>query len=77
MDEHIKELGEAIYRDKVRRARLQPPEEKMRDGPRLFDYACEIVKAGIRAQFPDASEERVLEILKERIARQRRLENRR
>jgi len=77
MDDQIKELGDAIYRDRVRRARLQPPEEKMRDGPRLFDYACSITKAGIRSRFPDADEERVLEILKEYIALQKRLESRR
>ena len=76
MDDYIKEMGNAIYRDRVRRARLQPPEEKMRDGPRLFDYACLMTLSGIRSRNPGASEERVMEILKEYIALQRRLENR-
>ena len=73
----IKQLGESIYRERVHRARSANPEEKMRDGPRLFDYACGITMSGIRNQNPGASEERVLELLRQRIALQRRLENRR
>jgi hypothetical protein len=73
MDE-IKQLGDAIYRDRVRRARMTAPEEKLLDGMRLFDFACSITLAGIRHQFPDATEERLWEILRERLALQRRLE---
>jgi hypothetical protein len=73
----IKQLGDAIYRDRVRRARAESPEEKMRDGARLFDYACSITLAGIRNQYPDADEKRVAEILCERIALSKRLEQRR
>jgi hypothetical protein len=73
-DDYIKELGEAIYRDRVHRARLAPPGEKMRDGPQLFDFACRITMCGIRHQFPEASEQRVREILVERLELQKRLE---
>ena len=72
--DYIVELADAIYRDRVRRAREMSPNQKLVDGPELFDYACRITMAGIRHQFPDASEQRVLEILCERIELQRRLE---
>lgn len=58
-----KQLADEIYRNRVRRARAEPPEEKMRDGARLFDYACSISLAGIRHQNPDATEERIYDIL--------------
>jgi hypothetical protein len=40
----------------------------------LFEAACRITLAGIRNQFPDASEHQCLEILRERLALQRRFE---
>ena len=54
-----RELVEALYREEVLRARQTPAEEKFWDGARLFDYACEISRAGIRHQFPNASEDEV------------------
>jgi hypothetical protein len=67
-------LIDEIYREKVLRARRTPPEEKFLDGPRLFEMACEFTKSGIRAQHPDADEFEVLEILRQRLALRRRLE---
>lgn len=69
-----KELIDDIFRQRVLRARQESPEEKLLDGPRLFDWCCRIVADGIRNQFPDADEQRVHEILAERIALMRRLE---
>jgi hypothetical protein len=68
------ELIDALYREEVIRARRSSPEQKLLSGPRLFDWACEMTKAGIRVQFPDADEQRVLEILKQRLELRRRLE---
>ena len=68
------ELIDSIYREKVLRARRQPPGEKLLDGPRLFSAATVWTKAGIRAQHPNADEARVLELLRERIALIERLE---
>ncbi len=68
------ELVDDIFRRRVLQARRTPPEDKFLDGPRLFDYACRITMDGIRHQHPDADEARVREILAERIALQRRLE---
>jgi hypothetical protein len=74
--EPSKQLLDDIFRERVLRARRTPPEDKLLDGPRLFDYACRITMDGIRNQFPDADEKRVREILAERIALLRRLEHR-
>lgn len=72
--EPTRELIEDIFRQRVLRARLESPEEKLLGGPRLFDMCCRIVADGIRNQYPDADEQRVQEILAQRIALMRRLE---
>ena len=72
--EPTKELIDAIYRERVLRARQTPPEQKMLDGPRLFEMACRIMKDGIRHQFPDANEQEVQAILTRRLALLRRVE---
>ena len=63
-----------IYRERVLRARRMPPEEKLLAGAKLFEYACWITEQGIRNQFPDATDQRVLEILKQRLALRKRME---
>lgn len=70
----IQQLHQAIYRDKILRAREMTPEQKLLAGAELFDYACRITLAGIRSQNPEASEERVQEILRERLAWKQRRE---
>jgi hypothetical protein len=72
-----KELTDSIFRERVLRARRTPPEDKFLDGARLFDYACRIVKHGIRNEFPEASDKQVEEILIQRINLSRLLEERR
>jgi hypothetical protein len=72
----IRELAEALYREEVAYARAMPPEEKLIAGIRLFESACRIMADGIRNQYPDADEERVQQILTERLALVRRLEGR-
>jgi hypothetical protein len=72
--DNIRELADSIFWSKVRRARETPPVEKLLAGPRLFDYACRIVRDGIRAQHPGADAAEVTRILHERLALQRRLE---
>jgi len=71
----IRTLVDAIYWERVARARNTPGEVKLLDGPRLFDRACRVMAAGIRDRFPDADEARVREILRERLAIGRRLED--
>jgi hypothetical protein len=72
--EPIKELADELFRERVRRAREMSPEEKLMDGPRLFNLACKIVADGIRHQYPDADEQQVQKLLAERVALMRRLE---
>ncbi len=68
-----KELIDAIFRDKVLWARQMSPEQKFLAGPELFEMACRITKAGIRRDNPDADEQRVDEIMLQRLALGRRL----
>lgn len=70
-------LADQLYREKVRRARAMPPEEKLLAGPRLFERSCRIMADGIRDEYPSATEEEVQEILRKRLALARRLEGRR
>ena len=72
--EPTQELIDALYRERVLRARATPPDQKLLDSLRLFDFACRITADGIRNQYPDADEQHVREILAQRIALQRRLE---
>jgi hypothetical protein len=70
----IKQLADEIYRDRIVRARRMSIGEKILAVPELFDMACHVSRAGIRSQFPDADEQRVQELLRQRIAIGRRLE---
>lgn len=72
--EPIAELAQALFRERVERAKREDPFEKMWAGPRLFAEVCERMKDGIRWQFPQASEEEVMEILRQRIKLAERLE---
>jgi hypothetical protein len=72
--EPTQELVDAIYRERVHRARRTAPEQKLLAGPELFEMACEITRAGIRHQHPDADEAQVEAILARRLAIRKRLE---
>jgi hypothetical protein len=73
--EPTQELIDDLFRERVLRARRTSPEEKLLQGPQLFDMCCRIMADGIRDQYPEADEQRVQEILAQRIAILRRLEN--
>ena len=73
-EKQIESWIDASFRERILRARQQPPGEKLLDGLRLFDRACRIMSDGIRHQYPDASEEQVRQILLDRLDRLRRLE---
>jgi hypothetical protein len=70
----IRRLADEIYREKVLAARQMAPEEKLLAGEELFDYACSITLAGIRAENPGATDEECRKILEERLALRERLE---
>ena len=67
-------LIDELYREELIEARAMAPEEKVLAGQRLFEAACRITLAGIHNQFPENSEARCREILRQRLEYQRRLE---
>lgn len=71
-----RQLIDDVFRDKVEAARRMRPEDKLFAGEELFEYACEITRAGIRRQHPEADEARVAELLRARLALRARLERR-
>ena len=67
-------LIDELYRKEVVDARAMSPRDKLLAGQALFEAACRVTLAGIRDQNPGASEERCLDILRQRLELQRRLE---
>jgi hypothetical protein len=74
MSTDLGHMGSELRRDEILRARQMPPEAKLSAGFELFEYACEITRAGIRAQFPDADEQEVERQLARRLAMKQQLE---
>jgi hypothetical protein len=74
MPGEFQDLADELYRERVLRARHTPPEERILDGPRLFDYACSITLAGLRLEHPNASEEELRQLLHQRLEIERKLE---
>jgi len=72
--EPTRELIDAMFRDRVRRGREMSAEEKLLAGARLFELTTKIMADGIRNEFPEADDSRVQEILLQRLALARRLE---
>ncbi len=67
-------LMDDIFRDKVRRARLQSPESKLVGGMELFEEALVRMRGGIQAQFPHFTPEQVETELSRRINRVRQVQ---
>ncbi len=70
----IQRLIDELYREELIEARSMPPEQKFLAGQQLFEAACRITLAGIRNQFPAASEGECRELLRQRLELQKRLE---
>lgn len=71
--ESLKPLIDSIFISKALRARRTPMDEKMLDGPQLFEENCSLARSGIRAQFPDFTDEQVEKELDRRLAITRRI----
>lgn len=67
MESEFKPLADAIYRERVLRARRTPPEERLLDGVRLYDQALERMRMGVQLQHPEAGAEEVERLLVGRI----------
>ena len=75
MNAEFKTLADALYWERIDRARKMSPEERMKAGPELFDYACSITLTALREQMPDAKEADLLAALRRRLALKKQLEN--
>lgn len=75
MEQDIQALADAIYADKVRRARAAPLTKKMGWGGELFTEVCGRMRAGIRAQFPGSDDAKVDEILIARLKRLKQIQD--
>jgi hypothetical protein len=63
-----------LDREAIARSAKMSPEDKLLAGPRLFDQVCRVMRDGIRDEHPNADDETVEKILRERLALARRLE---
>jgi hypothetical protein len=66
--EDYQPLIDAIFLDKVARAKARSMEEKILDGPRLFDENCAFMRSAIGAQFPELNEAQIEDELRRRLA---------
>ena len=67
----IRRLADAIYRDKVRRARQQDPIQKLLDGFELFERGLELTKLDVIRKIGTSDEAAVQEALRDRFERVR------
>jgi len=67
VNEEFKPLADALYRERVLRARRTPPEERLLDGVRLYDQAVERMRIGVQLKHPGADAEEVDRLLIRRI----------
>jgi hypothetical protein len=74
MNSDFQPLADALYWERVERARRLTPEQRLMAGPELFDYACTITLSALREQMPGAGEAEVLEAPRRRLAVKRKLE---
>jgi hypothetical protein len=70
------QLIDELYLDKIRSARQMTPEQKFFAGPRLFTRCCRVMLDGLRNENAEADEERLNELLGERLALIRRVRGR-
>jgi hypothetical protein len=72
--DQISRLADGLYRERVLEARAMAPEDKLLAGEELFEYACSITLAGIRNQFPEATEAECRRVLEARLELRERME---
>lgn len=67
-------LADALYREEVIRAKAMQPEDKLFEGPRLFDRACRLMADGVRHRHPELDERAVMAKVKALLDRLKALE---
>jgi hypothetical protein len=55
--------------DEIARARAMAPDEKLLEGPRLFERACRVMADGIRHEHPELDDRGVRLLLAARLSR--------
>ena len=70
-DEELKSLQDAIYREKVERARRMTVSERLAEGFHLFEEAMGRMKIGIRMHHPDSDENEINRLLIQQMDRLR------
>ena len=60
------QLADALFIQKVLRARRTPPEKKFLAAPRLFEYTRRIALSALRAENPHASPEQIRALFRQR-----------
>lgn len=74
-DESLKAQQDAIYREKVERARRMTPLQKFEAGQELFEIGCLQMLGNIRGQLPIADELTLRQELRKRLEIGRRLDS--
>jgi hypothetical protein len=69
-------LTDELYREEIARARAMTPEEKLFEGPRLFERACRVMADGVRHQHPGLDDAGVEALIAARLARLETIESR-
>ena len=69
MNQGIADLADSIYVEKVRRARNLTVGERLTTGIQLFEEALQVMRSGVKHQFPDADDTEVEAILSKRLKR--------
>jgi hypothetical protein len=67
-------LADVLYREEVARARAMRGDEKLLEGPRLFDRACRLMADGVRHRHPELDERAVLAKVTDQLERLKALE---
>jgi hypothetical protein len=71
----IAALADSLYREEVVRARAMRPEQKLLEGPRLFERAYRLMAEGISDQHPELDRTGVQSLLAARLLRLRMLDH--
>lgn len=69
------ELVDAIYREKVLRARKMTPQKRLEIGAELSDLGRQMMREAIHRENPAATEEEIRQLMRRRIELARKLDN--
>jgi hypothetical protein len=59
----IRHVANALFAEEVARARAMTAADRLLAGPRLFERACRLMRAGIRHRHPELHEDAVQALL--------------